>query len=224
MLKDIERTASIAFQCTMHSALLYRDSVHYDPKTCIFVNLFDVEQADRLQHFTRMTVLTHLSVVSQAHPTLGFARLSDVLTHLTKVGYSSAHASWTVKYLFEKACLESRDPMEKWSEDIREIKLTSLGKYHITELLTFAYFDAMTIDTPIMDTNARGRIYDVMDIRGRIDRTLVFLEYLDAASKDILDLQVRQLWDEHLKAVMDGMSKIQDTVDEQEADDVDDDK
>lgn len=142
-------------------ALLFGDFIHYDPKVCPFINLFDIQQADRLEHFTRLTALNYLSTIADTHPTYGYARVNDVVTHLCKVGYSTSHATWTLRYLFEKGCVEPRAPVEKWSEEVKEVRTSHLGRYHLTELIGhFAYFDAITIDTPILDPATSAKVWD----------------------------------------------------------------
>jgi hypothetical protein len=124
--------------------------------------------------------------------------------------------------LFERRCIESRDPLEEWSDDIREIRVTDLGKYHLSHLLTkFNYFDAMIVDTPILDDNARRQIGDTLKIRARIERCLVFVDYLNQASSQMLDIQTKKLWADSFEVVKGEMAKIQDRLDrlDAEADD-----
>jgi hypothetical protein len=195
-------------------ALLLGDSLHYDPRICTFLNLFDIQQADRLEHFTRLTLLHFLSTVADGHPTYGFARITDAVSHLCKVGYSANHAQWTIRYLFERACVEPRDPVETWSDEVKEIRLSPLGRYHITDLIShFVYFDAVIIDTPILDSTSRATITEVFSINQRIQRCIAFMEYLDKAANDILDLPVKHLWGETYQRIMGTMALIADRID-----------
>jgi hypothetical protein len=199
-------------------ALLYVDSLHYDPKACKFINLFDIQRADRLEHFTRLTLLHYLSTQPDVHPTYGFARITDAVSHLLKIGYSSSHAQWTIRYLFERSCVESRDPVEAWSDDVKEIRPRPLGRYHITDLIThFAYFDAITIDTPILEPLIRASITNVFRIGQRIERCVTIMEYLNSTANDVVDLLVKHLWAETFKTVMEMMARIVERIDEEDA-------
>jgi hypothetical protein len=189
--------------------------LHYDPKKSRFVNLFDVQQANHQEHFTRLTALHFLSTVPTTSPFFGFVKLSRVIGQLTQAGYPNTHAMWTLRLLFEGKCVESRDPIEEWSEDIRELRITDLGKYHISQLMRiFNYCDAMTVDTPILDDDARREIGDTLAIRARIDRCLVFLDYLNRASAQMLDIQAKKHWADSFEAVKREMAGIQDHLDD----------
>jgi hypothetical protein len=199
-------------------ALLYGDYLHYDPKKSRFINLFDIQQASPEEHFTRLVVLQLLATVPRDSPTYGFARLSYVVQHLLQAGYSNGHATWTLRLLFERQCIESRDPLEKWSDDISELRLTDLGRYHLVSLVNnFTYCDAMTVDTPILDDEAREKIVDTLKIRFRIERCLVFVDYLSEAATRVLDTQTRRLWREACERVKQYMADIQDDLDERDA-------
>jgi hypothetical protein len=208
-------------------ALLYGNYLHYDPKKSTFVNLFDLQQANAQEHFTRVVVLHYLSTVPTASPTFGFAKVGQIVAHLTQAGYTNTHSNWTLRLLFERRCIESRDPLEEWSDETRELRATDLGTYHIAHLMrTFNYMDAMTVDTPILDDEARAEIADVMAIRGRIERGLVFLDYLNGASAQLLDIQTKKYWKDCYEEVKREMGRIQDQLDYLDAhkDDIDPDE
>lgn len=60
------------------------------------------------------------------------------------------------------------------------VRITTSGAYHLRQLVkTFAYIDAIIVDTPILSEKYKKRIRDVSSIRDRLDRTDVFLQYLD---------------------------------------------
>ena len=203
-------------------ALLFDNFMHYDPKRSRFVNLFDVQQADKREHFTRLATLSYMSTISVTEPAYGYARVQDIVNHLCQVGYTATHAIWTMHYLFDRKCLVSRDPIEQWSDDIKELRYTDLGKYHLIELhKKFSYIDAMIIDTPIIDVRARATITDTFFIRERLARSLTFIEYLDSCANEVLCPNTKQLWEEASKSLMNEMSAIQDRLDEQDADDTD---
>ena len=52
--------------------------------------------------------------------------------------------------------------------------------YHLRFLSnSFTYVDAMIVDTPIFDSDDRGKIQNTMQIKGRLERATIFREYLD---------------------------------------------
>ena len=142
--------------------LMLGDSVHYDPNSSPFCNLFDVQRSNSLEHFTRLTALSFLLSLANTQTQQVFARVSDVTSHICKVGYTAAHASCTIQYLFERRCIESRDPVELCSNDAQEVCISQLGRYHVTHIVAFfPYLDPVSVDTTIMDSDAYADIRDV---------------------------------------------------------------
>ena len=194
-------------------AILFEDCMHFDPRRSPFTNLFDVQHGDRTEHFSRICALTFLIAVPDAHPKYRFAKVLELYQHLQHAGYSASHASWTVEYLFTRKCIESRDPVEHWSDGVKEVRITSLGKYHIGDLCrTFQYLDAMSVDTPVMDDLARVKITDVGGIRERLERSKVFLSYLANAAHGITDSTTAGLWTEIHASVATEMSRIEESL------------
>ena len=196
-------------------AILFSDFNHYDPSRSAFLNLFDLQHSNPAEHFTRWTVIVYLMTVPDEHPTYRFALVADLVDHLQQCGYSSQHALWTLQYLFTRKCLESRDPVENWSDEVKAVRLTALGRYHIAVLAKeFAYVDAVTVDTPIIDEHARGRVGDVGHIRDRVNRCASFISYLDDASEHIGDSATLVVWRESRNVVNDRMRLILERIGE----------
>jgi hypothetical protein len=194
-------------------AILFGDSLHYDPNQSVFINLFDVQHWLPIEHFTRIATLHFLSTVPDAHPTYGFRDVGDIYQYLTSLGYSPIHGAWTVRYLFERKCVESRDPIEKWEEGVRAIRITTLGKYHVSRLCDmFQYVDAVSVDTPILDTSYRELITEVFNIQNRLDRCENFIRYLNWACTNLNDRSLRQLWESKSKGICSELRAIRESV------------
>ncbi|MDY3562257.1 hypothetical protein R5W23_003719 [Gemmata sp. JC673] len=202
--------------------LMLGDSVHYDPSSSPFCNIFDIQHANPVEHFSRVTALNFLNTFADSQPQqAAYVRVSDVKTHLCTMGYTAEHAHRTVQFLFEKQCIESRDPIEKWSDSIEFICITHRGKYHVAHLISrFNYLDAVSIDTPILDDATRAELRDVRTLEDRVRQCALFVEYLDKCSEGILDVSVRSLWKTAYSQAMNEMARIQDSV--LEAKEVDD--
>jgi hypothetical protein len=178
-------------------ALLYGDSMHYDPDRSIFVNLFDIARADPMEHFSRFLVLHYLNRVALGPQPGHFCPTGDVIQYLCQLGYASEHARDTIELLYAKVCCTARVVGLRWSElrDTDSIRITSLGKYHVNALVnTFQYIDAITVDTPILDENVRKTTVDVQGITRRLNRSEAFVDYLDRCSNSIQDSDAITLW------------------------------
>jgi len=175
--------------------LLFGDSLHYDPDRSLFINLFDIQKADPVEHFTRLATLHYLATVPDAHPRYGYAPVAEIVRYLCQLGYSEEHVNETLQYLLKRRCCEASIPVDEWNPDVRNLRLTSLGRYHIGELVyTFTYMDAVTIDTPILKDAVRQDVQDVLDIEARLQRCERFVTYLDECSANIQDGRVPQSW------------------------------
>lgn len=111
--------------------------------------------------------------------------------------------------------MESRDPVENWSDDIHDVCITELGKYHVSQLINFfPYLDAVSVDTPIMDDKARLEVRDVRSLIDRLHRCAQFVDYLNKCADTILDPAVRTLWKSAYTQAMESMATIQDRAHE----------
>lgn len=174
-------------------ALLFGDSIHYEPEASTFVNLFDVERADPAEHFSRLLTLDFLIRIPQTTPAYGYARIEDVIQYLCQLGYTHEHASKTLNYLNLKNCCESQVP-DQPLVDGSKLRITSLGEYHIQELAGhFNYFDAIVVDTPIIDNRVRKEMADVVKIDDRLIRAITFVDYLKAQAANLQDSNAARL-------------------------------
>jgi hypothetical protein len=85
----------------------------------------------------------------------------------------------------------------------------SAERIHINVLVrTFQYIDAVTVDTPIIDDDARFAIRDVFAIKDRLERCKVFVDYLDRCSKTLQDAGAQQYWRDVYMAINNNISAI----------------
>ncbi len=203
------------YQIPVHEALRalqYGDSIHYDPDRSPFVNVFDIEHADPTEHFSRFLVLHYLSRLSPTSPTRGFCVIDDVVQYLSQLGYSGQHATNTCRFLYVKRCCRGPVADIDWKE-VHQVRATTLGRYHTSHLIaTFQYFDAVSIDTPVLDDEARKTIIDVQGIERRLNRCEIFVEYLDKCSRALQDADAIRLWKDSRMAVLKDMDTIRKRV------------
>jgi len=190
-------------------ALLFGDFMHYDPSRSTFINLFDIERADPMEHFSRFTTLHLLVAIPSGHPSYGYASTNSLIRHMCQIGFSEDHARSTVRYLFEKDYIESKTPSDEWDNSIENLRITSLGKYHIMTLVNqFGYMDAVVVDTPILDDSTRAVIQDRFNIVDRLERAKVFVEYLNRCAGTIQDAKVTDLWNVTFRNVKDDIRRV----------------
>jgi hypothetical protein len=191
-------------------ALIFGDYMHYDPTRSIFVNVFDTIHADRSENFSRFLVMHYLNRVAPGSPTFGFCPVATVQQYLCQLGYSADHAIQTLQFLYEKNCVESRVLGLPWTRGIVDLRVTTLGRYHVNQLVrTFMYVDAVVIDTPILDSTIRTSIEDVQDIFGRVQRAVDFVEYLNACANSLRDADSNRLWSDTYADLQKSIREVQ---------------
>jgi len=176
-------------------ALLYGEYKHFNSQESPFINLFDIMYSQRMDHFVSLSALHFFDRTPEDGPSRGFTVRNDVKAYLSGVGFSLQMCDEALRRLEAKKLIIP-DILSKDSKgDYSRLGLTSLGKFHLHYLCrVFQYLDAMTLDTPILDTDVRKCIGDTFSIQERIARTKAFLSYLDQSISDIRDEAIVKFW------------------------------
>jgi hypothetical protein len=126
------------------------------------------------------------------------------------MGYTVDHVQDIIEVLFAKKCLESRDYDEDSPQMGDELRITSLGRYHVTTLSRgFTYLDAVIVDTPVLDEKVRQQLKDVITIIDRIERARIFLRYLDKCAEALNDIEGRRVWSDVSVALANNITDIE---------------
>ncbi len=194
-------------------ALLYGEYKHYYASESPFINLFDITHAQRTEHFLALCVLHFLSRHSEDGPSRGFTARRDLTAYLSGVGFSLQASDEVLRRLEAKQLIEASILSVEGDRDHKRFRLTTLGSFHLHYLChVFQYLDAMTLDTPIVDPDTRAHMVDTMLIRDRVERTKVFLDYLDRAINDVRDDAVITFWCERSSEARDGLIEIENRI------------
>ncbi len=195
-------------------ALIYGPYRHFEPNTSLFTNLFDLWRADPTEHFSRVLILEYCQRHKNSVDSYGFIPISSILDSMSSIGYSADHVRESLSLLVKRDCLEGQDEYRDREKENPvlgiEIRITSLGSFHITTLVRqFQYIDAVTVDTPILDPRVREVVSDVQDIRGRLKRARDFARYLVKQSEYLTDADARRVLSDILSAVANDISDIE---------------
>lgn len=189
--KILEKIRGGSYTLSEHEAmraLLFGDFRHFDPRICIFTNLFDIKRADPQEQFSRVLALSYLAGMNDGGPDYGFIQLEQLISFLCQIGFSQDHVGETCESLYSRECIEGRIPGVPWSETYGVIRITPRGRYHVNRLVrTFEYVDAVVVDTPIVDERARQNIVDDSSVRDRLNRAQCFTSYLRQCMNFIQD-------------------------------------
>lgn len=196
--KIVEKIRSGGYILAAHEAiraLLYGDFWHYNPDRGVFPNLFDIEHADGTEHFVRPLALHFLERQSDTSLNHGFIPTKDLVEYLCQIGFGQDTARTGVAWLLKTKCVEDRLGDNLFEPLRDQVRITPLGKFLIAELIgTFAYIDAVVVDTPIVDSSVRASIHDELAIDNRVVRGRAFKRYLDECASGIRDADTAAFW------------------------------
>ena len=167
-------------------AALLGDYSHYHAESSLAMNVFDVRSPDPREHFLVLLILAFLDFEGDHRDLSGFSRQEVVLTEMMGQGFTATQIEDAIRRCIEKRLVETphreivtvapgQDRREKY-------RMTARGAYHCRRWVpTFAYIDAMSFDTPILDEGIRERALEALEsfsIRDRFERASAFRKYL----------------------------------------------
>lgn len=163
---------------------------HYDAKSSIAYNLFDIRYPDQKEHFLSSLILGFIATDSSLKTTEGFMRTSDIIKEMQSHGFVHDQIEHALRRMTNKKLIETTERVT-FDEGLQGLvgdmplafRITTVGAYHIHRWASnFAYLDAMLVDTPIFDEPAREKLRRTVssfDIRDRYSRAISFRDYLD---------------------------------------------
>lgn len=189
--------------------LLFGDYMHYEPSISPFINLFDIKNQDKSEHFIRIAVLNYLSKISSSTSAFGYIKKTELVNYLSTLDYSYVLIDETIKDLMDSQSIRNHVDNNTGIDSFEQIRLTPLGKYHLFSLVRqFQYIDSIIIDTPILDEETRKTILIETDMKSRLDRTTNFINYLNSCKTSIKDIEIQKLWEEIYNSIVEDMDRI----------------
>lgn len=170
-------------------AALLGEYSHYDSKSSLALNLFDIRYPDKREHFLSLILIAYLVSDAPSKSTEGFVPTRDICAELGRFGFVVDQVEHTLRKLTNKKLIETTERVT-FDEGLQGLvgdmpiafRATTIGSYHCNRWApTFPYMDAMLFDTPILDPSVREAIskrIDSFDISERLYRTEIFDEYL----------------------------------------------
>lgn len=178
-------------------AVIYGDAAYYDPTQSPIANIFDVAYPDPREHFLLASLLGLLESLSSTALEGGFVETSKIYERLQGLGFSPDQIDAAIIRANRLKLLES--PAHRTAEiggnKPSAFRITTVGVYHTMRLShLFPYFDAIVVDTPILDDSLREKIHDVQNITDRLNRADIFLHYLDEQWCELHDAETIFDW------------------------------
>ncbi|CAM3907814.1 type I restriction enzyme HsdR N-terminal domain-containing protein [Aquirufa aurantiipilula] len=176
----------------------------YDERSSKIPNLYQLRNDTDSSHFTGLRILNYLHNKAGDKGSNGFVDVK-YLIHNFDVKYDSkTDCINNIDLFLEKGLIEANNRLEKFSEDVDQIKITALGNYIFKYLaFNFAYIDLISLDSGIYDESINNSFVksagkelqfyyerDFMSrIKLRIKRVREFIDYLcNIERQEFLDL------------------------------------
>ncbi|TDX11346.1 AAA family ATPase [Flavobacterium sp. S87F.05.LMB.W.Kidney.N] len=173
--------------------MMIPDRFFYDERHSRIPNLYQLRNDTNSSHFTGLRIMSYLHNKAGDNISNGFID-AKFLIHNFDVKYDSKEDCIAHLDLYlEKGLIEANNRLEKFSEDVNQIKITALGNYIFEYLaFNFAYIDLISFDTGIYDESLNNsfvksagkelKLYYEREfmsrIKLRIKRVKEFIDYL----------------------------------------------
>jgi GTPase SAR1 family protein len=170
-------------------ALLGEYAYYNATSSLVACNIFDVKLADQREHFLGSLIVGYLNSPAGLQNSDGFAPGAVVLAEMIRLGFAETQIRASLRRLAEHRLIET--PHAHFRElavsddefnETFNYRATSVGIYHIRHWIgSFSFMDAMSIDTPVFDKEARDTIFKYassFEIWDRYKKSLAFLNYL----------------------------------------------
>lgn len=162
---------------------------HYESRSSIALNVFDIRYPDKREHFLTLILVSYLLSDAPGKSAEGFVPTSDICAELARFSFVVDQVEHALRRLTNKKLIETTERVT-FDEGLQGLigdmpmafRATTIGSYHCNRWApSFAYMDAMLVDTPILEQRVRENIassINSFEIAKRLKRTVLFDEYL----------------------------------------------
>ena len=160
-------------------ALLFGDGEYYDPDASPIANLLRITRPDGREHFLLPLLLSHVQALGEQLAQDGYVPVEQLYSFAQQLGFEQDQIASALEHGRAKRLLNA-SPRYSGDNLYLNYRITSVGAYTTKVLLGyFAYLDAVSVDTPIVDLSYRQLIHDARSLTERVVRTEYFRVYLD---------------------------------------------
>ena len=170
-------------------AALLGEYSHYDPLSSLALNLFDIKNANPREHFLLPMILGYLNFDGDHRTGEGFVTSASIVSEMQSWGFTPKATESALRRANNKKLIETPQRVT-FDEDESGLigdmpdcfRITTIGAYHLLRWIgEFSYLDAMSYDTPILETEVAKDLrlkIDSFKITDRLERARVFRRYL----------------------------------------------
>ncbi len=168
--------------------VIYGDGKYFDPSTSSIANLFDLTTLHEKEHFILALAIGILLRSTGPEVRDGFVETVKIYERLQGMGFTPDQVDSAITRELERNLIETsaRQLPEPGGSGPSAMRVTTTGAYHIERFTSeFQHFDAVVVDTPILDVVTKNTIRDAWTIEQRVERAGMFASYLDSHWRDL---------------------------------------
>lgn len=196
-------------------SVIFGDNKYYDPANSEIVNLFDIRSYDDKEHFIVPITLGILYDYSTNNRNQGFISIAELYVFLQGQSFLPSAIDSALNFMYVKGLFETSEKGNSLDTETNSIliRTTSSGLYHLNYLTTsFPYMDAILVDVPIFDEITKVNIHVENEIIPRMDRTLIFVQYLDNIWKKHKFSNIYFDWNKRSSELKKSIEKIREKI------------
>lgn len=164
---------------------------YYNPNSSLVAcNVFDVSAADPREHFLMSLIVGFISSNLGVRDTDGFIPGETIAREMLRLGFLDDQVAGALRRLAGRRLIETPHSHyrelavpDNFSPSLLHYRATSIGIYHTRYWSgSFAFLDAVSIDTPIFDEVPRAKIASLassFQIKQRYEKAVLFRDYLE---------------------------------------------
>jgi hypothetical protein len=161
-------------------AVIYGDHEYFDPASSPVPNLFDISSPDGREHFLLPLLLEFVERAGETGEHESYVLVSGAYAYGQGYGFQPTQIRYALDRAARRHLLDFTPAYDPASGSGR-CRITTIGAYSYKKLIAkFTYVDAVTVDTPIVDSGVREHIQDIASLTERLARVEVFRAYLDS--------------------------------------------
>ncbi|GIT79050.1 hypothetical protein LLS1_07190 [Leifsonia sp. LS1] len=166
-------------------SIMFGDHRYYDPDSSPVPNLLRLTRRDPREHFLMPLLLAHAQKAGELDTEHGYVSSQELYSAMQGIGFDPAEISDALDYGTRFRLVESTRKFGRSSDD-EVYRITTVGAYAYKHLLQmFTYFDAIAVDLPVLDDEARTSIGEVFTLEQRVARVRLIAKYLDAQWREV---------------------------------------
>lgn len=160
-------------------SLMFGDANYYNPAASEVSNVLRIVKPDGREHFLVPLLLAHAQALGERVVENGYVEADKLHAFGHSLGFDEDQIAEALRRCVAGRLLQ-RTVHEPTVQARLQYRITTVGAYHLRSLLTlFTYHDAIVVDTPIVDRDARADIGDAFALEERVERVERFRAYLD---------------------------------------------